>query len=176
MKKENNKKLSHFDKEKLNDGFSADSLYFDELEASILEKLDLEESLLDTKVDGMHPDDDYFDTLEADILQQVQNEPKRTRVLSLFREYWQVAAVIAVCLSSVLIYMNEKATKKQDASIAGLYEELSTPYVEQNIYFFNDAEMEVLLEDAIFEIEDDFELDPEDLEEYLLINEAYNYQ
>ncbi|WP_019037955.1 hypothetical protein [Psychroflexus tropicus] len=165
----------HFEDENIPDGFHAPESYFYNLEAELYEHLDLEETLLDVKEDGMCPKANYFDQLEAEVIQKIE-PTSRAKVEPLFSvsKHWTLAACFLALLGLFALWQNFQVQQTDGRSMAQQYDELSEPYVQENLYFLSDEDLEYILETDSQDNLDDLDLNPTDLELYLMINEAYN--
>ncbi len=175
MKREN-KKID-FENNYIRDGFIPDQLYLAELESSLFEKLDIEETF-ESKDDGFDQDSFYLESLEQNILKAVAHEQEETKVdkvitLMPYRKLWIAAASVAAIIT--LIITVPKVSLSPDAKFADLTQESEEWYLNQRALFLTDDDLSLLLKDEVFDMEIEDEALQKELENYILENEHFLY-
>ncbi len=170
-----NKKYIAFEKESIEDGFLPSEAYFEDLEYSILELVETEETL-GTIDDGFMPNADYLESLEANIMQTITvqrlNKIKKVIPFISFRTQLMIAASIA-CLIGLFLWLPSKDTPNDTISFEDLSKETEAWYLEQQELFLTDDDLGYLLSEEVYKIEiEDQELQQE-LENYLIQNEVF---
>ena len=170
-----NTKSPDLENQQIADGFQVDDTYFEELESVILERFEVESTYDNAGGDGMQAQDGYLEGLENQIIYKLEPKSKKTRVISWVHHHWYAAAGILLVLGiAAMLHGINNTTTLSIQQLDHSYEALSSAYVEKNIYFFNEAEMEFLLEGELHKLDDNIKISDEVLEEYLMVNEVYN--
>lgn len=144
-----------------NSGFKTPKNYFDGLEDSIMNQINLQKKIEGA---GFITPDNYFESLEDKILEKVNHQPK---VISLFSKrnlfYATSIAAALVIMFSIFINKNELT-----------FDDLETASIEN---YLNEEEIDSYEIASLFTVEElssdifiDSDLTSESLEEYLLQN------
>ncbi|MDC8003617.1 hypothetical protein POV27_06110 [Aureisphaera galaxeae] len=156
-------------KEKYEHGFKVPEGYFDKMEDSLFDALELEKLPKET---GFDVPKGYFDTLEDEILQKIKEEEQETKVVPLYRRkvFWYSASIAAtVALLATLFFGSDGngAMLPPDPTLAEI-----EAYLNEDIASFDSYELAQVLTDEdldALEMENEI-LSDESLEEYLLDN------
>jgi len=164
--------LADFEKQSLADGMTASEDYFVELEAGLLEDLDLEEKLLGVETDGFQSENQNLKAIEDQIDFESISKSGSSKLRILYTRYGQWAAVFLVLIGCLSIY--QLASSDVDASGSdGFTKELSEAYLQDQIYFLTDSDLELIMDKKDID-QQTLELSERELEDYLMVNEAYN--
>jgi hypothetical protein len=167
-----NRSLADFENKPIEDGMTASDEYFVELEADLLERLDLEEKLLGVEADGFQIEDLSLKPIEDQIDFRSVSKSGSSKLRTLYTRYGQWAAVFLVFIGCLSIYQLSN-TDAEAYSTEGFTKELSEAYLQDQIYFLTDSDLELIMDKNDID-QHTLELTERELEDYLMINEAYN--
>ncbi|NJB72064.1 hypothetical protein GGR42_002555 [Saonia flava] len=150
-----------------NSGFKTPEGYFESLPAKLLSKISNEEVTLpnsDVQHDGFRVPQSYFENLTQDILEKV--DKKETKVVSLYKKYYYVAASIAAVF---VVFFAIRTNTNKTPSFDSLTSSTIENYFEDYELDFNENELAELLPIHDVEINDilNKEINQEGIVEYL---------
>lgn len=169
----------NFEKQHIKDGYSTHKDYFDELEASVLEELDLQPKLQEEQADGYAADDAYFDNLEDQVFAKLNAQHNVHQLIpnkdtdsnsnnnnTNSNKLWYATSFAAACIVIILLFTFKSNNTEPD--FATLSPEVENYYLQQQDLFLSDADLQYILDEDIYDIDiEDQELD-KDLTDYLL--------
>ncbi|MGR3809463.1 hypothetical protein [Jiulongibacter sp. NS-SX5] len=149
----------------------SDKAYFEELEKSILAKVEGNQNHL--PLDIAHPfqaPEGYFDSLEDQVFEKTLNQ----REASVFKTVWKsnqrwiraAAAIILVGVTSLFFLLNGEEAEASELALTDFETETLVAYLENEQLDVEDFELVV---DDAFELESDLETQAEELTEEELL-------
>ncbi|MEW4924764.1 hypothetical protein [Algibacter sp. 2305UL17-15] len=147
-------------------GFKAPDNYFESFDEKILKKLNIESNLADIKATGFKIPDGYFETLEDRIIGKVSDK-KETKVIPLSSK--KTFIYVSSIAAAILLLFNLSIFDSKPSFGSLETETVENYIIDENISSYEIASLlteEQMNEDLFI----DYNLDHDNLEEYLLDN------